>query len=265
MQSAFRKAVGKARLHKRFVFVELFCGKGCISAALEGDGFAAVGFDIRRGAHENHLVQEFFEVLHGWITSGCIAGIWLGTPCTTWGQALRRPLRSRRHPMGLPGLSPSERARLDVGNATFKFSCKVIRLAVQWKVATYLENPAGSLMWHAPELARLLRDPSAQKVQLHMCQYGTPWRKATSVAAWHSLPLTHLGLRCSGQSGICSKSQKPHVILSGHAPQGPHYTRLAAEYPRAFAQKFSRVMQRSFEDKRARRFAKFAIDIAVKS
>ena len=164
--------------------------------------------------------------------------------------------------MGLPGLSPSEQARLDVGNSTFKFTCKVIRLAMKWKVATYLENPAGSLMWHVPELGRLLRAPSAQRIQLHLCQYGAPWRKATCVAAWHSLPLLNLSLRCSGRSGICSRTQKPHVILSGHAPQGPHFTRLAAEYPKPFAQKFSRVMQRSFEDKRARRCAKHAVDVS---
>ena len=265
MLASFRRAVGDGRRHRRFVFVELFCGKGCITAALKADGFAAVGFDISRGAHENHLVHEFFEVLHGWVTAGCVAGIWLGTPCTTWSQALRRPLRSRRHPMGLPGLSPGEQARLDVGNATFKFTCKVIRLAMRWKVAVYLENPAGSLMWHAPELARLLRAASAQKVQLHMCQFGAPWRKATTVAAWFSLPLLNLGLCCSGRSGICSKTKKLHVILSGHAPHGPHFTRLAAEYPKAFAQKFSRVMQRSFEDKRARNFAKYAIDVSLGS
>ncbi|CAK0897757.1 unnamed protein product, partial [Prorocentrum cordatum] len=170
-------AVGEGRLHRRFVFVELFCGAGCITASLKADGFSAIGFDIGRGAHENHLVHEFFEVLQGWITSGCIAGIWLGTPCTTWSQALRRPLRSRRHPMGLPGLSVGEQARLEVGNLTFKFSCKVIRLAVKWNIAVYLENPAGSLMWHAPELARLLHAPCAQKIQLHMCQFGAPWRK----------------------------------------------------------------------------------------
>eukprot|EP00959_Pyramimonas_sp_CCMP1952_P157668 3296894-Pyramimonas_sp.AAC.1 len=98
-----------------------------------------------------------------------------------------------------------------------------------------------------------------------MCQYGAPWRKATSVAAWHSLPLLSLGLRCSGKSGICSHTQKPHVILSGHAPQGLHFTRLAAEYPKALAQKFSRVMQRSFEDKSARRFAKYAIGVSLGS
>ena len=110
--------------------------------------------------------------------------------------------------MGLTGLSPIEQARLAVGNATFKFTCKVIRLAIKWKVAAYLENPAGSLMWHAPELARLLRAASAQKVQLHMCQFGAPWRKATTVAAWFSLPLLNLGLCCSGRSGICSKTKK---------------------------------------------------------
>eukprot|EP00959_Pyramimonas_sp_CCMP1952_P141414 2959851-Pyramimonas_sp.AAC.1 len=77
-----------------------------------------------------------------------------------------------------------------------------------------------------------------------MCQCGAPWRKATSVAAWYSLPLLSLGLRCSGQSGICSNAQKLHVILSGHAPDGLHFTRLAAECPKVFAQKFSRVMQR---------------------
>eukprot|EP00959_Pyramimonas_sp_CCMP1952_P279630 5846536-Pyramimonas_sp.AAC.1 len=120
-------------------------------------------------------------------------------------------------------------------------------------------------MWHAQELARLLRASSAQKVQLHMCQYGAPWRKATSVAAWVSLLLLSLGLRCSGRKGICSRTQKPHMIVSGHAPQGPHCASLAAEYPGAFARRFSRLMQRPFGDRRARKCVKYAFDVSLGS
>ena len=140
----------------RLVFLELFAGVGHVAQALRKAGHAAVAFDILQSPLEDHCSADFKAVLKGWLSSRAIAGVWLGTPCTTWSQALRKPLRSRRRPLGLPGLSDSERQRLRVGSATFKFTIWVIELCIAYNIPVLLENPATSIMWHARALRPLL-------------------------------------------------------------------------------------------------------------
>eukprot|EP00959_Pyramimonas_sp_CCMP1952_P173927 3634229-Pyramimonas_sp.AAC.1 len=62
--------------------------------------------------------------------------------------------------MGRGGLLLHEAAELRIGNRSFNHS---------------VDNPAGSLLWHAGRTRRLLKAPSAQFVTFDCCQF---WNSA---------------------------------------------------------------------------------------
>ena len=102
---------------------------------------------------------------------------------------------------------PHEAAKVRVGNRTFHFSCDVIELCLEMRIPVFMENPAGSLIWKARRLQRLLQQSCCQLLTFDCCQYGSPWRKRTTVAAWGAVDLSRLQRRCTGQRGLCSRSR----------------------------------------------------------
>ncbi|CAK0798002.1 unnamed protein product, partial [Prorocentrum cordatum] len=129
---------------RRFAFLEPFAGSGQIGGALRAAGYACVSLDVNNGPLEDHLSPAFRSTIRGWLQGRVILGVWLGTPCTTWSRALRKPLRSIQAPMGLADLTESELARLQVGSDTFELSVNVIKTCVRLGIPVYLENPASS-------------------------------------------------------------------------------------------------------------------------
>ena len=234
----------RATRMRRFAFLELFAGGAHLSGALRDAGYAVVSLDIRNGALEDHLHPAFWGVIRGWLQGGVIIGVWLGTPCTTWSRALRRPLRSIEAPMGLEDLSPSELSRLQVGNDTFRLSVRVLDTCVRLGIPAYLENPSASIMWHAPLLEPLLQRPDCYVHILDMCRFGTPWRKRTKIAMWGAGFHPHLHVRCTGKGGLCSVSGKPHLVLEGVDPRtGLKRTAVAAAYPKSLSRALARTLR----------------------
>ena len=134
-------------------------------------------------------------------------------------------------PMGRSDLTDSEMARLKIGNATFHFSCRIISLCRALGTPVLLENPLSSQIWSAPRLAKLTAGTDSCRSHCHMCQYGTRWRKATRLQGWHVSSMSPLSCKCQSKDGICSRTKRPHIELSGTAPGGRKWTSLAAAYP----------------------------------
>ena len=257
LKRRLRQALCSKRLRR--VVLELFAGSAHLTEALKRRGLPALALDLSHGTVEDHLSGEFHSVLRGWLAGRVAGAVWLGTPCTTWTQALRRPLRTRARPMGRADLLPHEAAKVRVGNRTFHFSCDVIELCVELGIPVFIENPAGSLIWKARRLQRLLQRPSCQLLTFDCCQYGSPWRKRTSVAAWGAADLSRLQRRCAGRRGQCSRTGRPHVILTGHS-DGVHLTAQAAAYPPPFCREISKLIEHSMQFQTHRHL----VDIIVK-
>ena len=69
-----------------------------------------------------------------------------------------------------------------------------------------------------------------------MCQFGSPHKKPTRLVFWNFIAPT-LEQRCQGSRGVCSKSLRPHVEITGKDPiSGQFRSALAAQYPLGFAQ-----------------------------
>jgi hypothetical protein len=117
------------------------------------------------------------------------------------------------------------------GNATLRQTCEVIRVCLAHGVPVMLENPISSMMWLAPPLAKLLQHQTCQCITLDQCQFGSRWRKRTRLATWGCGALPRLARLCQGRGGICSRTHKPHIVLSGTSSSGVLWTSLAQAYP----------------------------------
>ncbi|CAK0890227.1 unnamed protein product, partial [Prorocentrum cordatum] len=78
LQRAFRAcAAPRPQFMKHLVFLELFAGSGGIAAAIQKLGYRALSFDLLNNPRDDHLDPTFQKVIVGWLTSGCIAALWL--------------------------------------------------------------------------------------------------------------------------------------------------------------------------------------------
>ena len=66
------------------VFLEIFAGAQAIAKHLRRGGFGVVALDLCFSPLEDVQHPAVLNVLQGWISSGAVLGVWLGTPCTTW-------------------------------------------------------------------------------------------------------------------------------------------------------------------------------------
>ena len=63
-----------------------------LSRYLKKSGYAVLHFDIQHGCDRDLSNIVIQDVVLGWIRSGIVIGVWLGTPCTTWSIAHTSPL-----------------------------------------------------------------------------------------------------------------------------------------------------------------------------
>ena len=247
LRKLFRSA---SKPNSRRIFLDLFSGCGKVSAYLVKEGHAGIAVDTCVDHRLDLSDEGVLNVIRGWIQGGCVRGIWLATPCSSWSRARHGPvgsswgpLRSSYHIWGIPNLSSRDQAKIRHGNATVRATCHIIRCAVQFKVPCFLENPAGSMMWQAPPIKKLCMHRSSQVFITDFCQHHARWRKRTRVQAWFDQDVPQFHLQCHGRAGICSRTQKHHIILKGQDPvSGQLWTQLAQPYPGRFAAAAARAL-----------------------
>ena len=91
-----------------------------------------------------------------------------------------------------------------------------------------------SRLWVLPPMMKLLKKPQVHVVDVDFCQFGTRWRKSTKLVFGNVQAEALEGLakrRCHGR-GCCSRTGKPHIVLSGTAPNGKFWTLIAQPYPK---------------------------------
>jgi hypothetical protein len=183
-------------------------------------------------------VQSDIDVL---VSHAALVGIDL--PCATWSLARRAPVwSSMPSPLrssvgseiwGLPHLSDGDRRKVRIGNVQVKHAVKVIRSCVAGGTPGYLENPLTSRVWLV--IARLLKkELKAGLVVLRrtcLCQYGVPWKKPTRLLTWGS---SSVDLKWCCGKGVCSRTKRPHLTLTGISGNGKFLTSQAQVYPKQF-------------------------------
>ena len=217
--------------------VELYGGCCGISRAIARHGGVAESYEILRSAKEDLTMPSQRRSLFARVRDRRLRSLWIGITCASWSRARRAPAWSRmphalrddhEHIYGLPGLSERDQLRVNDGNDSLSFVAKLIRLCLRHDVMVVVENPGGSRLWIAPEMASLL-PRAASDHMVDYCAFGTEWRKTTRLVSWCQ-PLARLPPRCSGKKGFCSFSGCKHVQLEGFAG-GQFKTAAASAYP----------------------------------
>jgi hypothetical protein len=77
-----------------------------------------IALDINDDSRIDLTDPQVLSVVLGWIKSGCVKGIWLATPYTSWSRARHGPINSSWGPLrnnqflfGIPGLSSADRQK----------------------------------------------------------------------------------------------------------------------------------------------------------
>ena len=190
--------------------VEVFAGKASLSRALLEAGFAVLSVDHEIKDPQTPIAaldlttQSGQVVLWSMLEQPNLFAVHLGVLCGTSSRARERPvpkhpsrlgapspkpLRSGVHPLGVPGLSPTNQARVDSANTLYKLTLNVTLHCLAKGIGVSIENPANSWTW-AVSVALLVRDydDSAKPVQpvlFHSCCHGGQRKKATQ---WLSTP-----------------------------------------------------------------------------
>ena len=235
MHNLMRAALAYSKAHGNFqIILELFAGSGRFSAAARKHGWGTVALDISQGPEGDLTDPLVVEVVCGWLSSGCVAICWLGTPCSSWSRA-RHDInghgpRTRQSIYGVPNLSKADQERILLGNLTMRSSAKMINVARRSGTVCVLENPFSSLLFYAPPIARIA--PKASRLVVDFCRFGTRWRKRTMLLVWNAGDVSEHSRLCQGRKGICSQSGKHHLILKGLDPSSHMpWTKIAEPYP----------------------------------
>ena len=231
------------------VFLDLFSGTGGVSQFIRSTNRGAVSIDLSIDPDFDLNNKHIRNLIFGWISSGCIAGVFLGTPCSSWSRARHGPigsswgpLRSRKHILGFPNLRLNDNLKLKNGNAHMRFSAAIIKLCLECQLPCMLENPSGSYLFQARAIQILLGSSVCNSFTLDQCAFGSAWRKRTQISTWNCSECDRLNHRCSGRRGSCSFTGDPHVVLRGCSSNGKLLTALAQEYPSTLAPALGQVL-----------------------
>ena len=81
LRRAFRKLKG------RTVFLELFAGSRRVCKEIHRGGGCSLAVELRHGLRVNILSKRVMKFLLNAIKEGAVAGLWLGTPCSSFSLA----------------------------------------------------------------------------------------------------------------------------------------------------------------------------------
>ena len=172
----------------------------------------------------------------------------IAIPCTSLTIARDRtfPIRSRTQPWGtdVTLASDRDRASLDIGNQLIRAVIRILKHLNRHRIPWVLENPHSSRLWYIPEILALCKQARAVWRLTDFCQWGTPWRKRTWLVCGNmdEADSEHLSRVCSGTKGICSRTERHHIQLSGKNEQNVSWTRVAQPYPTRLATALARAL-----------------------
>ena len=164
-----------------------------------------------------------------------VAALGLDIPCDTWSAARGRGrgppmLRSKASVLGLPNLKGKNLNKVLAANSQVELAVSWIRECCSLGISGYLENGAGSLIWHHPGIVQLIGEGLAWETLLCQCQYGRPYQKRTRLLLW-GLPKGSVTFRnCRLKGGLCSQTGQKHEVLSGCHEDGSFKTKAAQQY-----------------------------------
>ena len=165
----WHELVNSARSVRTRAFWELFAGCAILTAFFTKDGWETIiPVDAATKPSYNVLNPTLLCITLGLISERLCAILHLGTPCSSFCKALNSDpntaVRSIRCPLGLPNLSDTNQAKVDLDNALAHVSAILWSAQVAAAGKVQWELPSSSLvLWHktAGPLLRAAYDSTA--------------------------------------------------------------------------------------------------------
>ena len=109
-------------------------------------------------------------------------------------------------------------------------------------VPFHIGNLQSSKLWMHPIIRKWVQCGSSHLVRFDYCQFGTEWKKATTVLTvgnknFHTGKSVRCKVSWENDVSICSKTGRPHTTLSGFAgdaEKGQYTTNKVCPYPHEF-------------------------------
>ena len=219
-------------------FLDAFGGVGGVTAECGKLGVTGTVYDFVVNPECDFRNRAFVRSVNRLVRRRHFVAGMFHTPCTTFCIARDRnsQIRTRDSPMGLPHAQLSEKQiqQLKDGNETMYATLRMIREFDRLGLPFIVENPQSSRLWLTPGFQALIAQDNVELVIFHMCQFGSKWKKPTTVLAGNipSHLLDTLRKTCTGHNGICCRTNKKHLQLTGAAPCGKPWTAVAQVYPK---------------------------------
>jgi hypothetical protein len=193
------------------------------------------------------------SLLMQWLSDKNVVGIFIAPPCGSASRArsipLKRkrpgdppapkPLRSDKHPNGLPNLSFVDRPKISKANKLYFLTSKLVQWAVAVGCIFCIENPQFSLFWQTTFMQSVIHLMNFTTFQT--CMYGSKRPKRTMLG-FNAEEFTVLNKMCSGVT-----SNHRHDSWVVHAGSNKFATSLETAYPtmlaRAIAAQFVLALQ----------------------
>lgn len=185
LRKTFQCALRPASFARPFVFLEIFSGRGEISAAVRRAAGADVCFDRRLAPELDVHTRAVADHLRGWILSGCASGIWIAPPANM---------------ADTPSLADQV--------------SRIVSAALSRGAPFVIEGPAHARWW---PLFDFLVSKGARHTELDFCQWGSRFRRPTVLLSVNFPPNVDLARKCSGRRGKCSCSGLPHIPMCGRS------------------------------------------------
>ena len=224
------------------VLADLFAGDRAIALTATNQGLRAHSWGIRYDTIWQDLLNPVVQrsILRDLKNHAIVAAV-LAPPCQTFSIAQNRAsaIRTTEEPWGVTdrALTPKESELIKLCSALAHVAVNFFRQCVASRVPACVEHPRTSRLWRTGELKQLMKLKCCRTVLLDQCQFGAQRQTSTQIWFCHVDPqdLAAFERLCKPHSGLCSASLKPHHGLSGLAPGGTHWARLAASYPKKLA------------------------------
>ena len=210
----------------RFVFIELFAGKGALSHAVGKYVATIPPQDLESGGTDFSdwaAVQLLWSQWKKLSEEGLSLIFHVAPPCASFSRARDRSHRTRIRSSAAPGGLYVGDEVTELGNQIARHTASSVEFLLSLGACGSWEQPAGSYM--LPYLDSLSALTSQRdSVVLHQCLFGRPYRKPTAFWVFGDLRLPSLDRRCTPASS-CGRTE--HAQLGfGHMD-----TRAAATYP----------------------------------
>jgi hypothetical protein len=228
--------------------IECFAGTARMAQAFADERIPAYSYELTRDSNEDVMSALNTDRILLDMKQQLVFFCWLGVMCSSWSRARRGNPDGKGWPpalrsddevgiWGFHNMSSKDTERIRIGNKSALWCCRLIRHAIRFNVPIVIENPATSRLWLFPPLMRLILK-SQSDIYCDHCQFGAPWRKHTRLVSWN-VDINCMHRVCKTSKQCCSRTGKPHHVLSGVDKSGDYLTALASAYPKSFCQHLS--------------------------